>query len=163
MEIFSIARYPDFSEMTSYMLVCFVLVTAVLWILSFATNLIAIPFKLKDSASAKKAAAEKAKAQALAENQAKEAKKQSEKVATLISSAVYAAMDGAPHRIISITPSSCECAAVSNEVAAVISAAVFATLEGGAFRINSIKPAAPDFNWASSGRNAIFASKNPKF
>ncbi len=48
----------------------------------------------------------------------------------------------------------------SARIAAIISAAVYAVLEGAPHRIVSVKPAAPDLNWASSGRNAIFASKN---
>lgn len=162
MNIFLISLRPGVSETVSYMIICMLLVIGVLWVLSFATSLVGLPFKLKDAADAKKQAAAKAKAEAEAKARALEAAKESSKVATLVSSAVYATMDGAPHRVISITPASADAgAALSSEVAAVISAAVFTALEGKAFSIKSIKYA-PDFNWASSGRAAIFASKTPK-
>lgn len=162
MNIFLISLHPGIPETVSYMIICMLLVIGVLWVMSFATNLVALPFKLKDAAEAKKQAEAKAKAEAEAKARALEAAKESFKVATLVSSAVYATMDGAPHRVISITPASADAgAAVSSEVAAVISAAVFTALEGKAFSIKSIKYA-PDFNWASSGRAAIFASKTPK-
>lgn len=160
MSIFLISLHPEIGETISYMIICMLLVIGVLWVLSFATNLVGLPFKLKDNANAKKQAQAKAKAEAEAKARAMEAAKESAKVATLVSSAVYATMDGAPHRIISISPASAD-AGVSSEVAAVISAAVFTALEGQAFCIKSIKYV-PDFNWANSGRIAIFASKTPK-
>lgn len=160
--MFLISLHPNIGETVSYMIICMLLVIGVLWVLSFATSLVGLPFKLKDAAVAKKQAQAKAKADAEAKAKAMEAAKESAKVATLISSAVYATMDGAPHRVISISPASADAGAnVSTEVAAVISAAVFTALEGQAFCIKSIKYV-PDFNWANSGRNAIFASKTPK-
>lgn len=150
-------------ETFSYMIICMVLVVGVLWILALATNLMGLPFKLQDSIKAKKQAQAKAEALQIAQVQSAKANEESSKVATLISSAVYATMQGAAHRIISIKPADASnCIGVNPQIAAVISAAVFTALDGQAFRINSIKPTAPDFNWASSGRNAIFASKNPK-
>ena len=76
-------------------------------------------------------------------------------LAGVIGSAVYAALDGAPHRIVSVTPSNGPAPEI---VAAITAAAMIAT---GGCSVVSIKPAAPDFNWASSGRMAIFNSHRP--
>ena len=64
---------------------------------------------------------------------------------------------GAPQAPAAVQPT-----AESARIAAIISAAVYAVMDGAQHRIVSVKSVPPDFNWANSGRNAIFASKNPK-
>ena len=64
MSIFLISLHPEIGETISYMIICMLLVIGVLWVLSFATNLVGLPFKLKDAANAKKQAQAKAKAEA---------------------------------------------------------------------------------------------------
>ena len=47
-------------------------------------------------------------------------------------------------------------------ITAILTAAVYAVLGDVPVRIVSITPSAPDFNWARSGRQAIYSSKSPK-
>ena len=155
MNILAVALYPDVPETISFMLIGFVVVIGVLACLMVATMLMGIPFKMSEQAYAKKAALAKEQARLEAEKQAQLKKAKSQELAGVISSAVYAALDGAPHRIVSVSPAE----GLTPEIIAVLTAAAAVATGSGSV---SIKPAAPDFNWASSGRNAIFLSKSPK-
>ncbi|MDX8415749.1 OadG family transporter subunit [Intestinicryptomonas porci] len=157
MNTLAIALYPNASETVSFMLIGFIVVVGVLACLMLATTLMGMPFKMADEKAAKKAAQAKEKARLEAEEQARLEKEKSREIAGVISSAVYAALDGAPHRVVSVKPAE----GLTPELLAVISAAA-AVAAGSECAVSSIKRAAPDFNWASSGRNAIFSSKSPK-
>lgn len=157
MNTLAIALYPNASETIAFMLIGFIVVIGVLACLMLATMLMGVPFKMADKKAAKEAAQAKEKARLEAEKQAKLEKEKTSELAGVISSAVYAALDGAPHRVVSIRPSE----GLTSEILAVISAAA-AVAAGSECGIASITRAAPDFNWANSGRNAIFASKSPK-
>ncbi len=157
MNTLAIALYPDASETVTFMMIGFVVVIGVLACLMLATMLMGVPFKMADKKAAKKAAQAKEKARKEAEKQADLEKKKTQEIAGVISSAVYAALDGAPHRVVSVKPSE----GLTPEILAVISAAA-AVATGSECAVASITRAAPDFNWANSGRNAIFSSKSPK-
>lgn len=146
----AITTNSNIFEQLKYMLTSFSLVLGVLVVLSVMTAIIGIFFKFKDKPKAP------AKAAAPSVPIAAPKGSDSSKVAALISSAVYATMDGAPHRVLSITPSDASADAAR---AAIISAAVFTALDGVPHRIESITQVNP---WVISGRQAIFNSKNPK-
>ena len=154
MNILAVALYPDVPETASFMLIGFVVVIGVLACLMLATMLMGMPFKMAEQKAAKKAAQAKEQARLEAEKLAKQQNAKTQELAGVISSAVYAALDGAQHRIVSVKPAE----GLTPEILAVLAAAA-ATVSGGAV---SIRQAPPDFNWAASGRNAIFASKTPK-
>ncbi len=156
MNTLAIALYPDFSETMSFMLIGFVVVMGVLIFQMLATSIIGMPFKMAEEKAAKKAAEAKEKARLEAEKQAQLANQKSQEMAGVVSSAVYAALDGAPHRVVSITPAE----GLTPEILAVISAA--AAVATGSGCTTTVAQSAPDFNWANSGRHAIFASKSPK-
>lgn len=153
--MFAITLYPEVAETFEFMVIGFVLVVGVLWIMSLMTSFIGLFFRNSDKP--KTPGAPKAPASRPAPA-SKAGGGDSSTLAALISSAVYAATDGAPHRIVSVSPA----AAIDTRTATVIAAAVAAVLDGSAFRISSVAPAAPDFNWANFGRCAIFASKSPR-
>lgn len=155
MNILAVALYPGRTETVSFMLIGFVVVIGVLACLMLATMLMGVPFKMADQNAAKKAALAKEQARLEAEKQAQLEKAKTQELAGVISSAVYAALDGAPHRIVSVSPAE----GLTPEIIAVLTAAAAVATGSGAV---SVKPAAPDFNWAASGRNAIFLSKSPK-
>lgn len=158
MELLAVSLYPNAGETFTFMMTGFAVVLCVLAIMSIMTNLMGIPFKVlekkaNEAAAKKKAAAPVAPAPVVA----KQGNAATAELAGVISSAVYAVLDGAPHRIVSIRPAS----EVSPEIVAVLSAAAAAVL-GCQCQIVSVKPAAPDFNWANSGRNSIYGSHRPK-
>lgn len=150
MEALAIALYPNLNETIAFMMTGFVVVLGVLWTMSLATSLMSLPFKLAEKRAAKKAA----EAAAQSASRQKQADEKSAELAGVISSAVYAAMDGAPHRIVSVKPSS---EGEPAELVAVIAAAAAVAI-GAPCRVCGITRVAPDFNWASSGRSAIFES-----
>ena len=151
MNTLAIALYPNAWDTFMFMIIGFVIVMGVLAFQSIITALLGKFFSVLESKTANKTAETKKKSVAPSvQNPQGNAE-----LAGVIGSAVYAALDGAPHRIVSVTPSNGPAPEI---VAAITAAAMIAT---GGCSVVSIKPAAPDFNWASSGRMAIFNSHRP--
>ena len=150
MQILAIDLYPNAWDTFMFMMIGFIVVIGVLAFQAMVTNLLGKPFKALDDKAAKKAA--EAKKKSIAKTPSKRGNPE---LAGVIGSAVYAALDGTPHRIVSVTPAS----ELTPELVAVITAATMSTM--GACSIVSIKPIAPDYNWANSGRMAIFSSHRP--